>query len=110
MTTRDRTPRCPHCAATSVTAASGTAITATSTCSGRSVTDARQCRPSSELARGLTGYTSPGNPPVTMLCRISRPTVPRRRLAPTTATDAGRSRCRRLATAAWLSLAATESR
>src|SRR5262249_9661007 len=57
ITTSERTPRRPQCAATSTTSAAGTASTARSTPSGRSSTDARQCRPSSELARGLTGYT-----------------------------------------------------
>src|SRR5262249_37162273 len=55
ITTRERTPRCPQRCATSTTAAAGTARTARSTCSGRSSTDFRQCRPSRELARGLTG-------------------------------------------------------
>ena len=41
-----------------------------------------------------------------MLCRMARPTVPIRRLAPTTATEAGWNTCRRLATSAWRSRAA----
>ncbi len=45
--------------------------------------------PSICWALGFTACTSPGKPPATMLCRISRPTVPRCRPAPMTATEAG---------------------
>ena len=54
-TTRERIPRRPHSAATLVTAAAGTAITARSGTSGRSATEAAHGRPSIECARGLTG-------------------------------------------------------
>jgi hypothetical protein len=45
-----------------------------------------------------------------MLPRMARPTEPGRRLAPMTATEAGASTCRRLATSADRSRSATASR
>ena len=66
--------------------------------------------PSSSAACGLTGYTWPAKPPVTMLCRMVRPIDPLRRLAPMTATDAGTSMGRMLATSADRSRTATTSR
>ena len=45
-----------------------------------------------------------------MFCRMARPTDPGRRLAPMTATEAGVSTCRRLATSADRSRSATASR
>ena len=55
ITTRDRAPRWPHCSATSSTPAAGTATTARSTASGRSVTEARRRSPSIAAACGFTG-------------------------------------------------------
>ena len=69
-------PRSPHCAATFGTCAAGTAITARSTPSGKASADATQARPSRAAARGLTGYTMPENPPVTMFRKISGPRFP----------------------------------
>ena len=66
--------------------------------------------PSSSAACGLTGYTWPAKPLVTMLCRMVRPIDPLRRLAPMTATDAGTSMGRMLATSADRSRTATTSR
>ena len=66
--------------------------------------------PSSSAAPGLTGYTGPLKPPVMMLRRMTRPTDPRRRLAPMTASEAGISACRMLATSADCSRTATVSR
>ena len=54
ITTRDRTPRWPHCSATWSTAAAGTAITARSTASGRSSTEGRHRSPAICRARGFT--------------------------------------------------------
>ena len=54
ITTRDRTPRWPHCAATSSTWAAGTAITARSAGSGRSSAEARYGSPPTWRARGFT--------------------------------------------------------
>jgi hypothetical protein len=45
-----------------------------------------------------------------MFCKIARPIDPGRRLAPITATEAGASTCRRLATSAERSRSATASR
>ena len=61
-------PRAPHTGAR--------AITARSTGPGRSSTDATQGTPSMVLACGLTAYTGPVKPPVTMLRRMARPSVP----------------------------------
>ena len=54
ITTTARTPRRPHCSAASSTAAAGTAITARSTCSGKSAAAARMGSPPICLARGFT--------------------------------------------------------
>ena len=112
ITISARTPCRPHCPATCGTAAGGTAITARSTGPGRSPTEATHGTPSISgvWARGLTAYTGPVKPLVTMLAKMARPTVARRRLAPTTATDRGPSSGRRLATSARLSRSATASR
>ena len=45
ITTHARTPRWPHCSAVSTRAAAGTAITARSTCPGRSAGEARAGSP-----------------------------------------------------------------
>jgi hypothetical protein len=89
--TSARTPRSPHARAVSTTSAAGTAMIAISTGSGRSRTDGNVRMPSSSSAFGLTAYNGPVNRPATRLCSTSPPTVPRRRDAPTTTTDAGRS-------------------
>ena len=85
-------------------------MTARSTWSGSSAADGRQPMPSSSAACGLTGYTGPGKPPSIRFCKIARPTDPGRRLAPMTATEAGISTCRMLATSADRSRTATVSR
>ncbi len=54
--------------------------------------DGRQRRPSTSSAAGLTAKISPANPPAARLRSSSWPTDPGWRLAPTTATDAGRRR------------------
>jgi hypothetical protein len=110
ITTRARTPRRPHACATSFTAATGTVSTARSTGSGRSAAAGTQEMPSMAWPCGLTAYTRPANPLATRLCRMARPTVRGRRLAPITATDSGASTDRRLATSARLSRLATDSR
>ena len=110
ITTRDRTPRWPHCAATSSTWAAGTAITARSAGSGRSSGEARLGSPATWAARGFTTESRPRYPAALMLSRMARPTVPRRRLAPITATEVGAKMCRRLATSALLSRSATAPR
>jgi hypothetical protein len=66
--------------------------------------------PSSSAACGLTGYTGPGKPPEMRLRKMTRPTDRARRLAPMTATEAGASTGRMLATSAARSRSATVSR
>jgi len=51
-------------------------MTAKSTCPGSSAADGTQGTPSSSDAPGLTAYTGPGKPPVTMLRKMARPTDP----------------------------------
>ena len=85
-------------------------MTARSTSSGSAAADGTQGTPSSSVTAGLTAYTGPEKPPVTMFRRMARPTEPGRRLAPMTATEAGASTCRRLATPADRSRSATASR
>ena len=109
-TTSALTPRCPHSSAIPTTAAAGVAMTARSTSPGSAAADGTQGTPSSSVTAGLTAYTGPEKPPVTMLCRMARPTEPGRGLAPMTATEAGASTCRRLATSADRSRSATASR
>ena len=109
-TTSALTPRRPHSSAIPGTAAAGVAMTARSTSSGKAAADGRQGTPSSSATAGLTAYTGPGKLPVTMLCRMARPTEPSRRPAPMTATEAGARTCRRLATLADRSRSATVSR
>ena len=110
ITTRALTPRRPQSSATPSTAGAGTAMTARSTCSGSAAADGRQGMPSSSAAPGLTGYTGPEKPPPIRFCKITRPTDPGRRLAPMTATEAGLSTGRMLATSADRSRTATVSR
>ena len=54
-TTSERTPRRPHCSATSGTAGAGTATIARSTSSGRSATERTHGTPATSSACGLTG-------------------------------------------------------
>jgi len=110
ITTRALTPRCPQSSAIPSTAAAGVAMTARSTWSGRSAAEGTHATPSSSAACGLTGYTGPGKPPEMTFCRMTRPTDPGRRLAPMTATEAGVSTGRMLATSADRSRTATVSR
>ena len=109
-TTRPLTPRRPHSSAIPATAAAGVAMTARSTSPGSAAADGTQGTPSSSVAVGLTAYTGPGKPPLTMLRKMIRPTEPGRRLTPMTATEAGARMCRRLATPADRSRSATTSR
>ena len=103
ITTSAPAPRSPHSSATRSTAAAGTASTARSTGPGSAAGDGGAEKkkdedvidaesPSMSEACGFTACTRPPKPPLTMLCRIARPTDPGRRLAPTTATDSAANR------------------
>jgi hypothetical protein len=75
-------------------------MTASSMSPGASATLGCVTTPSISRARGLTATSRPVYPPATRLWSSSPPTVPRRREAPTTRIEAGRSTCVTAATAA----------
>ena len=89
------TPQRAASSSTPVTAAQGTAISASSTGLPMAASEAKQRRPSSRRWFGLTAYRSPLKPPSSRFSNTMRPSEAGLSDAPTNATDAGASNGRR---------------
>jgi hypothetical protein len=90
-TTSPPQPRRPAARTTSGTPAAGIATTTASTGSGRSSIAATHGRPCTSRRVGCTPQTGPGKPSAARLRSVASPYEPGRSVAPTTATERGRS-------------------